>query len=256
MTKASAWIVRRTDPGKTMRLFCLSYAGGSAATYADWHATLDPEIEVCAIQLPGRGARFRDPSFKCMAELVEALAVEINKFDDLPCAFFGHSLGGMVAFELARSQARRGKMLPQHLFVSGCHAPRHRAPSKDMHLMDDAGLIARLREYKGTPPEILAHRELMELVLPTVRADFAVVETYCYEAGVPLAMPITVLAGKDDPYDGIEQIEGWQQETSGPCRIQWFDGDHFFLRPCQQEVIACINDDLAPKLKLRPQRYG
>ena len=251
MMNATPWIVRRPDPSKKFRLFCFSYAGGSAVSFMEWQSMLHPNVKVCGVQLPGRGARYHETPYSSLPELIETLAGAIGKMDDLPCAFFGHSLGGLLAFELARYHRRRGLMLPQHLFVSGCHAPRYRAASSDLHRLDDESLIARLRDYRGTPPEILAHRELMELVLPTIRADFSLVENYRYEADASLLdIPLTVLAGRSDSFASVEQVEGWQEETLAPCRVQWFDGDHFFIHSCQQGVIDCIHADLAPWLEV------
>lgn len=251
MMRATPWILRQPGTSKKFRLFCFSYAGGNAVSFMEWQSALHPDVTVCAVQLPGRGARFHETPYSRLQELIEALAREIGGMGDLPCAFFGHSLGGLLAFELARYHRRRGLMQPQHLFVSGCHAPRHRVASTGMHLLADDALIARLAEYRGTPSEILAHRELMELVLPTIRADFSLVENYRYERDpILLGMPVTVLAGKFDSIESADQVEGWQEETTGHCRVQWFDGDHFFLHPRQQDVIDCIHADLAPWLNV------
>ena len=244
------WIVRTPGLSARYRLFCFSYAGGNAVSFMEWQPAMLPGVVVCAVQLPGRGARYHEAPRNDLGALVAELAGVLGGLSDLPCAFFGHSLGALLAFELARHLERNGLMRPQHLFVSGCHAPRHRTPS-ELHLLDDDGLIEELREYQGTPPEVLAHRELMELVLPAIRADFALVGSYRYQEGPLLSMPVTVLAGRGDHFDSPLQVEGWKQETGKACRIHWFDGDHFFLRPQQQEVLACINAELAQLLAER-----
>jgi surfactin synthase thioesterase subunit len=245
--KATSWIVRRPELSAKFRLFCFSYAGGNAMSFMDWQSGMLPGVVICAVQLPGRGARYHETPRSDLQALVAELADVIGGLDDLPCAFFGHSLGALLAFELTRHLERHGLMRPQHLFVSGCHAPRFRTPS-ELHLLDDDGLIGELEEYQGTPPEVLAHRELMELVLPTIRADFALVGNYKYQDGALLSMPVTVLAGCGDRFDSPLQVDGWKEETSNECRIHWFDGDHFFLRPHQQEVLACINAEVAQLL--------
>ena len=233
----SPWLVR--EPKRTsrrLRLYCFCYAGGSASTYASWQAQLDPAIEVCAVQLPGRGSRMAERPFTAMPELIKALALVIGREDSLPFAFFGHSLGGLLAFELARYQKLHYMRMPEHLIVSGCDAPQFRSPSRRLHALPDHELIDVLKDFNGTPPGVLEHRELMDLLLPTIRADFALVDDYVYRPGLPLKMPITVLAGRRDDHT-VEQVEGWRKETLSDCHVHWFNGDHFFILPEQQAVL-------------------
>lgn len=239
-----AWIPRRSGAQRQCRLYCFSYAGGSALTFSGWQDAVDPALEICAIQLPGRGERFHEAPHRHLGELVRTLAEVIASDSDLPFALFGHSLGGLLAFEVSRFQMAHGLALAQHVFVSGCSAPRYRSPSRGLHLLEDAALLEALAEYQGTPAELLAHRELMELVLPTIRADFSLVEDYLYAARAPLTMPVTVLAGRTDQFDSPQQVQGWAEETVAPCRIAWFDGDHFFINGQRRAVIDCIEQDL------------
>lgn len=241
---ATPWIVHRPGVSARIRLFCFSYAGGNAVSFMEWQPSMLPGVLVCAIQLPGRGARYHESPRTDLQPLVGELAGVLGGLSDLPCAFFGHSLGGLLAFELARHLERNGLMRPRHLFVSGCHAPRYRTPL-ELHLLDDDGLIEAVKGYRGTPPEVLANRELMELVLPTIRADFALVGGYRYQEGRLLSMPLTVMAGREDSFDSALQVEGWEHESGKGCSIHWFDGDHFFLRSQQRQVLACINAELA-----------
>lgn len=232
--------------GKPLRLYCFCYAGGTAQSYLDWQAHL-PDIELRPLQLPGRGARFLEPPLTRFDALVDTLSgVLAAEPADRPFAFFGHSLGALLAYEVARLQARRGLPQPAHLIVSGCAAPAHRPPPENLHLLDDAGLLARLRELNGTPPEILAHAELMELLLPTIRADMALVADYRYRPGAPLALPLTVLAGRDDDIDAGVETTGWRAATTGPCTIHWYDGDHFFINSARGAVLAQLHAALAP----------
>ena len=142
--------------------------------------------------------------------------------------------------------------MPLHLFASGCDAPNRRGTATNYHLLDDASLIEQLQAYNGTPPEILAHQEFMQLLLPTIRADFALAETYRYRSGPTLGIPLTVFAGREDDIETPEQVQGWQEETDGPFAVQWFDGDHFFINTNQQEVLVAIEAALANLL--RPSR--
>ena len=243
---SNAWFVRRRPtPAARMRLYCFSYAGGSAASFADWHAALNPAIDVCAVQLPGRGSRYAEAPISSMPELVDALGRALAPLDALPCVFFGHSLGALVAFELARHWARQGVAQPHGFIASGARAPAMRGDtSRKLHLLDDPALIGALGDYNGTPPELLAHAELMELVLPTIRADFALSERYVYMKA-RLAVPLAVFSGRSDEFVSEAQVEGWRYETTGPCDVHWFDGDHFFINPLRDAVIATIERQLS-----------
>lgn len=242
--KFDPWFVRQSSPARRFRLFCFAYAGGSAASFGAWQAELDPAIEVCAIQLPGRGSRFGEPPCRSMPELVLRIAEKIAAQSDLPFAFFGHSLGALLAFEVASYCDRHGLPMPEHLFASGCNAPQLRSPSKNLHLYADAHLISALHAYQGTPPEVLRNTELMTLLLPMLRADFSLAENYQYHPRGQLGIPITVLAGKADDYTTPEQVAGWQRETSGQFNVHWFEGDHFFLNEERQRVLDCLGAEL------------
>lgn len=245
MTKNNPWVFRRRPaPAARVRLYCFAYAGGSAASFLDWPAAMHPDVEVCAIQMPGRGSRFKEAPITSVPELVAALGQALAPTDALPTVFFGHSLGALVAFELARHWARQGLAAPHGLIVSGSRAPAMRHdPSRKLHLLDDEALIAALGDYNGTPPELLAHTQLMELLLPTIRADFALAERYVY-AEAPLDLPIAVFSGRSDEFITEVQVEGWRRETRGPCDVHWFDGDHFFIHPLRDAVIATVERQL------------
>ena len=175
-----------------------------------------------------------------MPPLVADITQVISQENSLPFAFFGHSLGSLLAFEVTRQLARNRHKLPEHLFVSGANAPQYRSPSKNLHLLPDDALIQSLRNYNGTPAEILDNRDLMELLLPTIRADFALAEGYQYQPGPLLTLPITVFAGQKDDHISMDDVEGWREETMGRCEIRWFEGDHFFIATEQQAVLDCI----------------
>jgi surfactin synthase thioesterase subunit len=242
--RTSPWLLRRPGPRRALRLYCFSYAGGSPAGYLAWQAALDPEIEVCAVQLPGRGARFNEASCTELAQLVATLAAVIGDEAEQPFAFFGHSLGALIAFEVARALAAGGRAQPCHLFLSGCAAPRYRPARPAIHRFDDAALLRELADYNGTPPELLAHAELMALLLPAIRADFALVHDYAYRPARLLDLPLTVLAGDADRIGSSNEVTGWSEETRGPCRVRWFAGDHFFLHACTAQVLDCITNAL------------
>lgn len=239
------WLVGAPLRERRLRMYCFAYAGGNAAVFQPWQARLAPDIEVCAVQLPGRGMRFGETLFTAMPALVEALAPAISHPDGVPFVFFGHSLGALVAFELARHVARHRQPGPQHLIVSGCAAPRDRPPRRALHALPEEEFIAALREYNGTPAEILEHRELMDLVSPTLRADFAIVETYEYRTAPPLAIPISVFAGTGDDRVSPEHAKAWSKETTRPTALHWFDGDHFFVNSARDAVLEKLRTELA-----------
>ncbi len=242
----TSWLIRQPNASRRLRLYCFPYSGGNAVSYSPWQRELDPAIEVCAVQLPGRGARFREKPYSSFSTLIEALAELIRHQDNLPFAFFGHSLGAMMAFELARYCRQHGLPMPEHLFASGCNAPAYRSKtkSKRLHELEDDALIDALKDFNGTPQEILENRELMNLVLPMIRADFALGADYKYQAGPPLEIPITVLAGKQDKHVELKGVEAWRKETVKDCRIHWFEGDHFFINSERSAVLECLSADL------------
>jgi medium-chain acyl-[acyl-carrier-protein] hydrolase len=237
--------MRRPRAGHRFRLICFAYAGGNAATFLPWQDQLDPAIEVCAVQLPGRGARLLEPAPTAFEPLVRSLAEEIARLPPMPFALFGHSLGGLLAFEVARQCALRQLPQPRHLIVSGCNAPQCRGASRQLHRLPDDQLIEELRAYNGTPAEVLANGDLMALMLPTIRADFALVDSYRYRPGLRLNLPVTVFAGTGDTHCQPEQVSAWERETAAPCRVDWFDGDHFFIHDQQAAVLAHIGQALA-----------
>lgn len=210
-----------------------------------WQAALDPAIEVCPILLPGRGARMTESPSRSLSSLATSIAGAIAGQPAQPFAFFGHSLGALLAFEVARIGSLNKLAAPAHLFVSACDAPQHRRPTKALHLLDDDALIAALGTYNGTPQEVLENRELMALVLPVLRADFSLAETYRYAMGPALSVPITVLAGTTDQHVQPEHVGHWQKETSQACRVEWFDGDHFFIQSQQAAVLRLLASTLA-----------
>jgi medium-chain acyl-[acyl-carrier-protein] hydrolase len=250
MNSSGKWLVGRRAPEARLRLICLPFAGGSAATYLPWQAALGPTVEVCAVQLPGRGARVAEPPISSLHQIIGTLAHIIASDTALPFALFGHSMGALLGFELARQCARLGLSMPVHLFASGCAAPQRRDPTKALHRLPDDELIAALADYNGTPPELLAHRELMAILLPMLRADFSVVGNYEYQHAPLLNVPITVLAGKDDQRVTLEQAAAWSLESSVPSHIEWFDGDHFFIQQHTQAVLDCVRRHLAPESRV------
>lgn len=219
--------------------------------YRSWPQSLPPEVEVCAAQLPGRGTRIREQPFQSLTPLVEAAAEAITPYLDKPFALFGHSMGAVISFELARRLRDLGKPQPSHLFVSGRRAPQ--VPNEDpvtYNLLDDE-LQRELLRLNGTPQEVLEHPGLMELMIPLLRADFAVVETYDYHPGAPLGCPITAFGGLQDLDVTREYLEGWREQTAGAFALRMLPGNHFFLNDAQTQtlLLRALSGDLHQLLR-------
>lgn len=233
----NSWVATpRPNPAATHRLFCFSYAGGGTAIYSSWPAALPAWVEMCAIRLPGRESRMAEKPFTSVSALVPPLIEGLRPFLDKPFLFFGHSLGGFVAYETIRQLRHAQLPLPQKLFVSGTRAPHLPDPEPPIHNLPDPEFIAELRRLNGTPEAVLANEELLALVLPYLRADFSASETYTCEPHHPLNIPITAFGGQHDPKASREQLEGWQVHTHQPVLVDILPGDHFFIHS-EKEVL-------------------
>jgi medium-chain acyl-[acyl-carrier-protein] hydrolase len=240
--------VRQPAPRASMRLFCFPYAGGSANVYADWAQWLPADIEVLALQYPGRGNRFGEPLIASCRELVAALMPQIRPFVGKPFAFFGHSNGGLVSFELARALQRAGNTGQVHHFISGkraIHLPRTRRitynlPEDEFH--------RELESLGGTPTELLTNSDLMSLYLPILRADFALGETYSYTEGRLLDCNATLLGGEDDVDVPQADLLRWSELIQGRVDHACLPGNHFFINSQAKQVVDIVANRLAPAL--------
>ncbi|MCC7361305.1 MAG: thioesterase [Anaerolineales bacterium] len=244
-TSLEAWVAgRKPRPQARRRLLCLPFAGGAASLFRAWPDSLPPEVEVWPIQLPGRETRLREQPLGRMDALVTALAEALRPALDLPLAIFGHSMGALVGFELARALAAQGAA-PTHLFISAMRAPQ--LPDRQVRIaaLPDPEFIEALRRLKGTPEPVLQNAELMDLLLPALRADFALVESYAYAAGAPLACPIAAFGGQQDERARPEELQAWATQTTAGFQWQLVPGDHFFIRGAPQPVLAVVGRMLA-----------
>lgn len=234
------------NPSARLRLFCFPYAGGGATIFSTWPRALPPEVEVVAVQPPGREGRLMEKPFSHMPELVEAMHREMLPHLDKPFAFFGHSNGGLMAFEVARTLRRTGGPMPRHIFVGGRPSPQVELEDEDIHALPHDEFIAALRRYAGTPEEILQNAEIMELIMPLLRADFSLGETYRYEPEAPLDVPITAYGGERDDEVPAWQIEAWREVTASRFVFQMFPGDHFFINGNRAQVLEAMTRELRP----------
>lgn len=226
-------------------MFCFPYAGGGASIYRGWAAALPPDVEVCPVQLPGREGRLREPPFDRLGPLIEAAAEALAPHFGMPFVFFGHSMGAMIGFELARELRRRGGPLPLHLFAAGRRAPQVPSREEPIHDLPDEQFFAELRNLNGTPEEVLQHAELMRLLCPILRADFAVNETYTFAPGEPFDFGISAFGGLGDADITRDDLSGWQAHTRGRFRLRMLPGDHFFLHGARDLILEATARDLA-----------
>jgi medium-chain acyl-[acyl-carrier-protein] hydrolase len=240
----------RRDPSAHLTLLCLPFAGGAAGAYRPWASLVPEALNICAVQLPGRQDRVAEPAFTEMEPLVDTVTEEIAQALDGPYAMFGHSLGGLISFEVARRLDRAGQP-PVHLFVSGVTAPPvwSRSGRKPMPVTDDE-FMAELRRLNGTPEAVLADPQLLRLELPLLRADFGVVDSYRYDPALGLlSCPISAFGGLEDPEAGEPALSAWQQVTTGAFQLRMLAGDHFFVQTAVGPVVRAVVADLLPYLQ-------
>lgn len=243
----STWFRRFTTPGNGPRLVCFPHAGGSATAYRSLAHALPAHLDVVAVQYPGRQDRYREAPFTALDRLAEALAEELTLMlasdPGRPYALFGHSMGSLVAFETALQLARGTLPGPQRLFVSGRGAPD--VPAKARYdLYGDADVLAEVRRLGGTDQSMLDDPDIMEMVLPALRADYQALGSYRWRAGETLTVPATVLVGDDDPMVTVEEAHTWRAHTSGDVTVKVFPGGHFYLFDHLDAVAAAVSEGL------------
>lgn len=238
---AGRWFVNGPARPGSRRLFCFPHGGGSAAEFVRWARHL-PDVELSAVQLPGRGTRLSEPVLTRMDDLVEAIVTAMPT--GAPYSIFGHSLGGLVAYEVTKALRRAGLRLPEHLVVSGYPAPSLPREVSEVHRLPDDELIAEVgRRHGGLPDEVLADMELKALVARYLRADYEVLETYEWRAEDPLPVPVTVFGGRDDEISE-DALRAWQRHAAGEINVRMFAGGHFYFRERQAPVLRALMGEL------------
>ncbi|MGH9319944.1 MAG: thioesterase II family protein [Vicinamibacteria bacterium] len=238
--------MRPRAPGEPrLRLFCFPYAGGGPSAFRRWGNHLPTEVECCLVQLPGKESRILESPVRRMDLLVREVHRAIDPLLDRRFAFFGHSMGGKVAFELARELRRAGRPGPAKLFISATRAPRVPDPDPPLHHLPDGEFVSEIQSrYDAIPRDVLENRELLELVLPGLRADFEVMETHDPGEEPPLECPITSCGGLEDDRVGEEGIAGWRAETEGGFEMRMFEGDHFYIQSHEAEFLPYFRTEL------------
>jgi medium-chain acyl-[acyl-carrier-protein] hydrolase len=212
--------------------------------YRPWAAGIPETTELWCVRLPGRESFRGARPFTRLGALVEALAPAIRPYLDVPFAFFGHSMGGLISFELSHELHRRHALTPVHLFIAGHRAPQLPDRTPMLHHLPESELLSQLRRLNGTPEAILQDAELMRFFLPVLRADFAICETYTYIARTPLTCPISVFGGLHDPRVSSDELAAWREQTRGAFIHRMLPGDHFFLHSAQELLLRGLVQDL------------
>ena len=242
----SRWLLRFPPrPQARARLLCLPGAGAAPAMFRSWSEQLPAEVEVCAVQLPGRGSRLREAPYTGMAPLADALAEAVRAEPPMPTVVFGHSLGSVVGFELADRLCGTPQYAPLSLVAAAHRAPRLGSAGIPHHQLPTELLLQVMVGLGGMSREILARPDLVELTLPSVRADFELDYTYRYEQRAPLPIPVSVYGGASDSSVTEAELAAWSTHTTGGFRLRLLPGDHSFQAgPSGAEMLAEISADL------------
>jgi surfactin synthase thioesterase subunit len=233
------------------RLFCIPFAGGGVAAFRGWSRGLPDDVELLVVQLPGRESRLREPPFDNIPDIVEAIGPMVADASELPYALFGHSMGALVAFELALALEAGTGRGPDHLFVSARRPPDEPEPDPLVHTLPDEAFVDELqRRYRAIPDAVRQEPELLALLLPTLRADIRAIERYAPSTPRKVRCPVHVLGGVQDTYPRPAQLPGWQRVAEQGVRVRLFPGNHFYLAEQQAALLADISatwsDDLLP----------
>ena len=244
------------------RLFCFPHAGGGPAFFRSWPSAFTPEIDVLPVQLPGREARLDESPYRRLGQLIDPLCAALEPYLDRPYALFGHSMGSLVAYEVARRFSEGAHPAPSCLVVSGRRGPRIPSHRRILHGLPDGEFLAEVVRLGGMPQEIVDTPDLMELLLPVLRADYELSETYRPSSaawlgrgaapdaadpatpGARLRCPVAAYMGAADPEVDHAGLRGWRRETTGEFVGRIFPGDHFYLRGGRPDVLRAVLADL------------
>lgn len=241
---SSKWFVRKKgNPQAEIRLFCLPYAGGNASIFREWHDNLPAFAEVCAVQYPGRGARLRESAYTSMSPLLEAVSHAMRPLLDKPYILFGYSMGALLAYELSILLSRSLNRPPLKLIVAGLNAPFVQSPVSPIHGLPEEEFRMQLRLNGGIPVELIDDEELLELLSPSLRADFSVCETYKYTQGT-VPCPIVALGGQNDEFLSEQSLTSWRSLTNSDFSSKLLPGGHFFLHSHPEQLLAAIRNEI------------
>jgi surfactin synthase thioesterase subunit len=240
---AAAWFPG-IERAEGLRLFCFPHAGAGTSAFAAWAAAFGGSFAICPVRLPGRESRQLEAPFESMAELVTAAADALARYLDRPFGFFGHSMGAVVGFELARELRRRGLAQPRVLIASGARAPQFRRNHVPPPDPSDEQLLAELARLEGTPQALWEDAAAQAVLLPALRADTALYRRYVYREEPPLDCPIYACGGVDDANVTEAHLAAWREQTTGEFRVRLFPGGHFYLQPPGKEFLEALKEEL------------
>ena len=230
-------------PAARCRLICFPYAGGGALIFRLWHEYLPSYVEVCPVKLPGRDNRIREPLFDDISLLVRTMEKGLTPFLDKPFAFFGHSLGAIIAFELMKRLRKQNMPLPFHLFVSGRRAPQIK-PGPSIHHLPEEQFIEKIRNYGGTPEVVFQEQQLMDIFLPILRADFSLNDSHTYRPEKLFNCPITAFYSPNDKIAEKAYVEEWEKQTTSKFDLHMIEGGHFFINEHKERILKIISTDI------------
>ena len=238
--RLSRWVISIMPKGEIRtRVFCFPYAGAGVSLFRPWAASLPAGLELCAVQLPGREDRMAETPYRHLSTLIPRAVAELSPYLDRPFALFGHSVGALLAYELARELCAAGRT-PVHLFVSGQRAPHLPSRTPPRHELPAVEFAAALARLDGTAEEVLRDADFMAAIAPLLRADFSLEETYAHAPGEPLEIPVTVFGAADDEEANLDELKAWQLHSRRVCEVRLFHGNHFYLRANPGPVVDAI----------------
>jgi surfactin synthase thioesterase subunit len=237
---------KRNSP--KLRLFCFPYAGGNAAYYADWSKKFDDSIEVCAIQLPGHGNRMGEDFVTDIKELIDDIFENIEESLDIPFAFFGHSMGGLLSYLISLKIEKETGKTPVVVVESGIVSPDKLNENDDFHGISDECFIDRLREYGATSEEVLSYPEFYEIFLPIIKSDFELLHSYQFECYEKMKCPIMLFSGREDRFNTANLKENWTNFTNCDVIFYEYEGTHFFINNYKNEILEKINNYIVSRI--------
>jgi medium-chain acyl-[acyl-carrier-protein] hydrolase len=245
------WFVRyQPRPQARLRLFCFVFAGGSASAFRLWHRVLPDWVDVCAVQYPGRETRWGELPESDAGRLSAGIAAGLGaSLGEIPFAFFGHSLGALIAFEVARLLRAAGEPEPRRMFLSGRRAPQFKPHPPVFHPLNDQEFAETMGTLNGTPREVLDSPELMGALMPILRADFTLDELYVHQPGEPLWQDFSIYGGRDDAKVPEDHLRSWAGYTRGESRFRLFPGDHFYLRDMASAMFGVLGGELEETIR-------
>lgn len=238
------WFRSGPLPGTRLRIICFPYAGGGASIYRPWIEIAPPGMQICGVELPGREGRYNESLPRDMESIVQQLALAVEPFLDCPYVLFGHSLGAFLAFELARELRRRDQQPPVRFFASACRAPHLPSRSENIHQLGDKQFLERLARISGMAPLLEQSGEMLKLLMPILRADFRLSETYQHRTEPRFVFPITAIGGRQDMLVVPGDLVAWHLQTTGTFRLRILAGGHLFLRSSPEQVFHILSEEL------------